>query len=80
MIELEKKLFSIVALAESVEADASLSERVVMADFRLLWHLMDFQNSFLLEGFKFLRWTLRDLRIMEYTTELRSILYLFSAL
>jgi len=51
--QLEKKLFSIVALAESVEADVSLSERVGMADFCLLRHLIDFQNNFLLEGFKF---------------------------
>jgi len=53
--QIEKKLFSIVALAESVEANVSLSEGVGMADFCLLRHLIDFQNNFLLEGFKFLR-------------------------
>ena len=53
--QLEKKSFSILALAELVDADTSFNIRVGMVDFCLLRHLIAFQNCFLLVELKVLK-------------------------
>ncbi len=53
--QLEKKSFSILALAELVDADISFNIRVGMVDFCLLRHLIAFQNCFLLVELKVLK-------------------------